>query len=96
MNHTLELFVRRHPHVLLHVVGLVARRGFHLEGIACAPTDDHRVSRIVLFVADHPRLPQLVKQLRKLHDVLRLGDPRDESGVEAAEPDGMPRRACIT
>ncbi|MGH7819787.1 MAG: ACT domain-containing protein, partial [Candidatus Binatia bacterium] len=71
------LFVRRHPHVLLHVVGLVARRGFQLDGIVCTPTDDHRVSRIVLHLADDPRLPQLVKQLRKLHDVLRTGEPAD-------------------
>ncbi|MGH7855915.1 MAG: ACT domain-containing protein [Candidatus Binatia bacterium] len=81
MHATIELFVRRHPHVLLHVVGLVARRGFHLDGILSEPTDDARVSRIVLFVAEHERLPQLVKQLRKLHDVLRIAEP---SGAQNA------------
>jgi acetolactate synthase-1/3 small subunit len=65
----LELLVSNHPGVMVHVAGLFARRAFNLDGILCGPVGDGRTSRMLLLVADEARLEQLVRQLRKLHDV---------------------------
>jgi acetolactate synthase-1/3 small subunit len=67
---TLELKVRNHPGVMMHVVGLFARRAFNLEGIACLPCRDRAFSRMWLKVADTDKLPQIMSQLQKLVDVV--------------------------
>src|SRR5436190_19085460 len=66
----LRLLVRNHPGVMSHVCGLFARRAFNVEGILCLPIDDGTRSVILLVVDDDERLEQLVRQLRKLEDVL--------------------------
>ncbi|WP_027192865.1 ACT domain-containing protein [Megalodesulfovibrio gigas] len=71
----LELRVNNHPGVMSHVCGLFARRAFNLEGILVLPdtTDaDTAESRMWLMVRDDDQLPQVEKQLAKLHDVLAL------------------------
>ena len=68
----IELCVRNHPGTMSHVTGLFARRAFNLEAIACAPTGDGRTSRMLLLVANEPRLEQVERQLEKLHDVLSV------------------------
>lgn len=69
---TLELKVINHPGVMLHVVGLFARRAFNLEGIACVPSRDGIHSRIWLRVFDDAKLPQIRLQLQKLIDVVEV------------------------
>lgn len=66
----LELTVRNHPGVMSHVCGLFSRRAFNVEGILCMPVGDGRESRIWLLVAEDERLEQVVKQVKKLEDVL--------------------------
>jgi len=66
----LRLLVRNHPGVMSHVCGLFARRGFNVEGILCLPVDDGTCSVILLVVNEEERLEQLIRQLRKLEDVL--------------------------
>lgn len=68
----LRLLVRNHPGVMSHVCGLFARRGFNVEGILCLPIDDGMRSVILLVVNDDERLEQLIRQLRKLEDVLEI------------------------
>ncbi len=68
----LRLLVRNHPGVMSHVCGLFARRGFNVEGILCLPIDDGTRSVILLVVDDDERLEQLIRQLRKLEDVLEI------------------------
>lgn len=68
----LELVVRNHPGVMSHVCGLFARRAFNLEGILCMPIEGEETSRIWLLVYEDERLAQLIAQLEKLVDVLRL------------------------
>ena len=68
----LELTVRNHPGVLSHVCGLFARRAFNVEGVLCMPVGDGARSRIWLLVADDERLEQMIRQLRKLEDVLEV------------------------
>ncbi len=66
----LRLVVNNHPGVMSHVCGLFARRAFNVEAILCTPVNGGEVSRIWLLVVDDERLEQMVRQVRKLHDVL--------------------------
>lgn len=72
MRAILRLLVRNHPGVMSHVSGLFARRGFNVEGILCLPVDDGTRSVILLVVNEDERLEQLIRQLRKLEDVLEI------------------------
>ena len=68
----LELTVNNHPGVMSHICGLFARRAFNVEGILCMPIGTGAQSRIWLRVpADH-RLEQMLRQLRKLEDVVSV------------------------
>lgn len=83
----LELAVRNHPGVMTHVCGLFARRAFNVEGILCMPVGDGSESRIWLLVLDDARLPQMVRQVEKLEDVIRVSrhgtDHKVFEGLEA-------------
>lgn len=73
MNTTLlELIVRNHPGTMSHVTGLFSRRAFNLEAILCVPQPDGATSRMLLLVANEPRLEQVERQLERLHDVLHV------------------------
>jgi len=66
----LELLVNNHPGVMSHICSLFSRRVYNVEGILCMPVGDGRESRIWLLVNEDGRLEQMVKQVRKLEDVL--------------------------
>lgn len=69
----LRLVVRNHPGVMSHVCGLFARRAFNVEGILCVPTGDGTRSVVLLLVHEDERIEQVLRQLRKLEDVLEVG-----------------------
>ena len=71
-NVILELTVRNHPGVMPHVCGLFARRAFNVEGILCLPIQDSDKSRIWLLVNDDQRLEQMISQIDKLEDVVKV------------------------
>jgi len=71
-NVILELTVRNHPGVMTHVCGLFARRAFNVEGILCLPLPGGEQSRIWLLVADDQRLEQMMSQIDKLDDVVKV------------------------
>jgi acetolactate synthase-1/3 small subunit len=66
----LRLRVRNHPGVMSHVCGLFARRAFNVEGIACLPLAGGAHSVVLLLLRDDGRSEQMLRQLRKLEDVL--------------------------
>ena len=66
----LRLLVRNHPGVMSHVCGLFARRGFNVDAILCLPIGDATCSVVLLAVDENERLEQLLRQLRKLEDVI--------------------------
>ena len=68
----LRLLVRNHPGVMSHVCGLFARRAFNVEGILCVPVGNATRSAVLLLVHEDQRIEQLVRQLRKLEDVLEI------------------------
>lgn len=68
----IELEVQNHAGVMSHITGLFSRRAFNLEGILCGQIRDGSVSRIYLLVNRDERLEQIVRQLEKLYDVIRV------------------------
>lgn len=77
----LELTVRNHPGVMSHICGLFARRAFNVEGILCLPLNDDLHSRIWLQVADDKRLEQMISQVEKLEDVVKLIRHDSDPGI---------------
>ena len=94
--HTLVVTVENKFGVLARVAGLFARRGFNIESLAVAPTDDEDLSRITVVVdVESAPLEQVVKQLDKLVNVVEIRELHPDHSVErelviatvAAEPD---------
>lgn len=78
-HHILSVLVQNRPGVLARVSGLFARRGYNIVSLAVAPTEDDYYSRITIVVdVDSAPLEQIVKQLFKLIDVVKISelDPR--------------------
>ena len=78
-HHTLSVLVQNRSGVLARVAGLFARRGYNIESLAVAPTDDDSLSRITIVVdVESAPLDQIVKQLFKLINVVDITelDPR--------------------
>lgn len=72
--HTLSVLVQNRPGVLARIAGLFSRRGFNIESLAVGPTERPEVSRmtVVAVVDDELALEQIVKQLHKLIEVLKV------------------------
>lgn len=94
--HTLVVTVENKFGVLARVAGLFARRGFNIESLAVAPTDDEDLSRITVVVdVESAPLEQVVKQLDKLINVVEIRELHPDRSVERelmivtvmAEPD---------
>ena len=78
-HHILTVLVQNRPGVLARVAGLFARRGYNIFSLAVAPAEDDSRSRITIVVdVDSAPLEQVVKQLFKLVDVIKISelDPR--------------------
>jgi acetolactate synthase-1/3 small subunit len=67
-----------------HVCGLFSRRAFNLDGIACLPAGDGTRSVMLLLVIEDERVEQLIRQLRKLEDVLQINRAPEAQAAFAA------------
>jgi acetolactate synthase-1/3 small subunit len=75
MKHTLAVLVENRPGVLTHISGLISRRAFNIESIAAGYTEEKETTRITIVVeADEIELEQVVNQLSKLIDVIKIID----------------------
>lgn len=78
-HHILSVLVQNRPGVLARVAGLFARRGYNIFSLAVAPAEEPGMSRITIVVdLESAPLEQIVKQLFKLIDVVKISelDPR--------------------
>lgn len=73
----IELLVRNHAGVMSHITGLFARRAFNLEGILCTQIGDGSTSKMYLLVKNDSTLEQIIKQLKKLYDVIDVSLHQD-------------------
>ncbi|NPE27897.1 acetolactate synthase small subunit [Methanococcoides sp. SA1] len=83
MRHTLAVLVENKYGVLARVAGLFSRRGFNIDSLAVGTTEDPTLSRMTIIVSgDDHVLEQVMKQLNKLIDVIRVIDLSSEEFVE--------------
>jgi len=83
MKHTISALVENRPGVLAKISGLFSARGFNISSLTVGETEAHDVSRMTIVVAGDDRtLEQVVKQLNKLPDVLKVIDFRNEEYIE--------------
>src|SRR5688572_28136310 len=81
--HTISVLVENKFGVLSRVAGLFSARGYNIESLSVGETLDPSVSRMTLVVSgDEFVIEQVMKQLHKLIDVIKVNDLTDESHVE--------------
>jgi acetolactate synthase I/III small subunit len=82
-HHILTVLVDNKAGVLARVAGLFTRRGYNIESLAVAPTDDERFSRITIVLdAESAPIEQITKQLFKLINVIKISELEPGSAVE--------------
>lgn len=74
-KHILSILVDNEPGVLSRIAGLFSGRGYNIESLSVAPTNDPAVSRVTMVtVADADIMEQIKKQLHKLINVITVHD----------------------
>jgi acetolactate synthase-1/3 small subunit len=82
-HHILSVLVENKAGVLARVASLFARRGYNIYSLAVAPTEDERFSRLTIVVdVESAPLEQIVKQLFKLINVVKISELDPRSAVE--------------
>jgi len=82
MKHIISVLVENHFGVLARVSGLFSSRGFNIDSLAVGETDDSTISRITVAAeGDLKVLDQIIKQLNKLVDVIKVQDLTPEQHV---------------
>lgn len=82
-KHILSVLVENKFGVLVRVSGLFSRRGYNIDSLSVAVTENPSISRMTIVVrADDQVLEQVKKQLNKLIDVIKVIDLNDEEHVE--------------
>jgi acetolactate synthase-1/3 small subunit len=75
MRHTISVLVENKFGVLTRVAGLFSGRGYNIDSLNVAPTHDSTASRMTIVThGDESTVEQIVKQLNKLPDVLKVQD----------------------
>jgi acetolactate synthase I/III small subunit len=83
MQHTIAVLVENEFGVLSRVASLFSGRGFNIDSVTVAPTNEEGMSRMTIVTrGDEQILEQITKQLNKLIDVIKVIDFTDGSGVE--------------
>ncbi len=81
-QHILSVLVENKPGVLSRVTGLISRRGFNIESLAVAPTEDATMSRMtIVMLADDLACEQIIKQLHKLVSTYKITDMTGEDTI---------------
>lgn len=79
-RHTISVLVENKFGVLTRVAGLFSGRGYNIDTLNVGPTHDPKLSRMTIVThGDEATLEQIVKQLNKLPDVIKVQDFRDGS-----------------
>jgi acetolactate synthase-1/3 small subunit len=83
MQHTISVLVEIEFGVLSRVASLFSGRGFNIDSLSVAPTNEEGMSRMTIVTrGDEQILEQITKQLNKLIDIIKVIDFTDGSGIE--------------
>jgi len=83
MQHTISILVVNQSGVLSRISGLFSGRGFNIESLNVAETNEPGISRMtIVTLGDEKKIEQITKQLNKLIDIIKVTDLTDESFVD--------------
>ena len=83
MRHTISVLVENKFGVLTRVAGLFSGRGYNIDTLNVGPTHDPALSRMTIVThGDEATLEQIVKQLNKLPDILKVQHLRAGESVD--------------
>ncbi len=75
MRHIISILIENESGALSRVAGLFSARGYNIESLSVAPTEDSSLSRMTLVTTGNDNeVEQITKQLNKLVDVVKLVD----------------------
>lgn len=83
MQHIVSILMENESGALSRVAGLFSARGYNIESLTVAPTDDSSMSRMTLVTSGtEDVVEQILKQLNKLVDVVKLVDLTESAHIE--------------
>jgi len=83
MRHIISILLENEAGALSRVAGLFSARGYNIESLTVAPTEDETLSRITLVTRGSDEIiEQITKQLNKLVDVVKLIDLTESEHIE--------------
>ncbi|HEC27599.1 MAG TPA: acetolactate synthase small subunit [Gammaproteobacteria bacterium] len=83
MRHIISILLENESGALSRVAGLFSARGYNIESLTVAPTEDASLSRMTLVTSGSDRVvEQITKQLNKLIDVVKLIDLVENEHIE--------------
>ncbi len=83
MKHIISLLMENEAGALSRVSGLFSARGYNIESLTVAETEDHTLSRMTIVTSGSDAvIEQIIKQLNKLVDVVKVLDLNDGKHIE--------------
>ncbi|VFR19887.1 Acetolactate synthase small subunit [plant metagenome] len=83
MKHVISVLMENEPGALSRVVGLFSARGYNIETLTVAPTEDATLSRLtVVTVGSDEVIEQITKHLNRLVDVVKVVDLTEGAHIE--------------
>ncbi|MGL5252122.1 MAG: acetolactate synthase small subunit [Moraxella sp.] len=83
MKHLISVLMENESGSLSRVVGLFSQRGYNIETLNVAPTDDPTLSRLTLTTdTDQNKIEQITKQLHKLIEIVKVTTLTDSVHIE--------------
>ena len=83
MRHIISVLLENEPGALSRVVGLFSARGYNIDSLTVAPTEDPTMSRFtIVTTGTDDVIEQITKQLNKLVEVVKVVDLTDGNHIE--------------
>ena len=83
MKRIISVLMENESGALSRVVGLFSQRGYNIDSLTVAPTEDETLSRLTLTTdSDDRKIEQIIKQLHKLIDTIKVVDLTGGSHLE--------------
>ena len=83
MRRIIAVLLENEPGALSRIIGLFAQRNYNIESLTVAPTEDPTLSRLTMTTSgDDSKIEQIVKQLNKLIEVVKVQELFDTPHVE--------------
>ncbi len=83
MKHIISVLLENEPGALSRIVGLFSARGYNIEALTVAPTEDQSLSRLtIVSTGSDDVIEQITKHLNRLIEVVKVVDLTDGAHIE--------------